>query len=85
MFLLLYMLFFPEGSGGSEHMSILYILTRRGGSWGTGSDQYDFEQQAIDLSENDDMEERTNYFVEDNTDPIINQIIILLMKMHFCN
>ena len=47
-----------------------------GGSWGTGSDQYDFEQQAIDLSENDDMEERTNYFVEDNTDPIINQIII---------
>jgi len=47
-----------------------------GGTWGMGRGQYDFEQQAIDLSEDDDMEERTNYFVKDNTDPIINQIII---------
>jgi len=46
-----------------------------GGSWGMGSGEYDFEQQAIDLSEDDDMEERTNHLIGEN-DPIIKQIII---------
>jgi len=47
-----------------------------GGSWGSGSSEYDFDQQAIDMSEEDDMDERTNYLIGDNTDPIIHQIII---------
>ena len=47
-----------------------------GGAWGIGSGQYDFDQQAIDMSEEDDMDERTNYLIGDNTDPIIHQIII---------
>ena len=28
------------------------------------------------MSEEDDMDERTNYLIGDNTDPIIHQIII---------
>ena len=46
-----------------------------GGSWGMGSGEYDFEQQAIDLSEEDDMDDRTNHLIGEN-DPIIKQIII---------
>jgi hypothetical protein len=42
-----------------------------GGSWG----DYDFDQQAIAMADDDNMEERTNEIIEQN-DPIIKQIII---------
>ena len=45
-----------------------------GGAWGIGN-EYNFEQQAIDMVEEDDMEDRTNYIIGEN-DPIIKQIII---------
>ena len=45
-----------------------------GGAWGIAN-EYNFEQQAIDMVEEDDMGERTNYIIGEN-DPIIKQIII---------
>ena len=59
----------------APYTHMLSVATE-GGSWGTGSSEYDFDQQATDISEEDDMDERTNYLIGDNTDPIIHQIII---------